>query len=152
MKKTFALFMIVGTACVILLIGLPMWFFGPYFHASKKSRLLSSLPLPDRSCLYLVQHWNSTPGEPYSVILYRLHTNGFAESCLIGFEEAYWWSGTLKRTNDDTVNVLRDDEVRYTYNFKTSGKTRGGGSISYDVQQVDYTHVSNQLWSIDHKL
>jgi len=151
-KRSLTFLLLIGIACVILFIALPMLFLGPYFHGSKKSRLLSSLSLPDRSCLYLVQHWNSTPAEPYSVILYRLHTNGFAESCLIGFEEAYWWSGSLKQTNHDTVNVVSDGEIRYTYNFKTSAKTRGGGSVSYAVQQGDYTHISNQLWSINHKL
>jgi hypothetical protein len=143
--------LLVAVACVVLLVAVPMLILGPYFHVSKKSRLLSSLSLPDQSCLYLVQHWNSTPTEPYSVILYRLHTNGFAESCLVGFQESYWWSGSLKLTNDDTI-LISDGAIRYSYNFKTYAKSRNGGSIFYETQQGDYTHISNQLWSLNHKL
>jgi hypothetical protein len=151
-KKTFALMMTFGSACVILAVLLPMLLLGPYFHTSKKPRLLSSLPLSDKSCLYLVQHWNQTPTEPYSVILYRLHPNGFAESLLIGFEEAYWWSGSLKQKDSNTVNVISDGALKCSYNIKTSARTWTDGSITYTVQQGDYIHISNQLWSIDHKL
>ena len=144
--------MIIGTGCVVLAVLLPMLFLGPSFHANKKSRLLSSLPLPDKSCLYLVQHWNQTPTEPYTVVLYRLHPNGFAEACLISFEEAYWWSGSLKQKDSNTVNVISDGALKCSYNIKTSARTWKDGSVTYNIEQGDFIHISNQLWSIDHKL
>src|SRR6478735_11049887 len=103
---------------LVLLVGVMFLYLGPTLHLGKKHQMLDSLMLHDGSKLILLQTANSTFFEPYTVLLYRAYVDGRVERCGVGYEEPYWWFGTLKLKQTNLVELHTWGEVVCTYNIE----------------------------------
>src|SRR5438445_13614657 len=93
------------SATAIVLLGVPLLYWGPSLHLNSGPRLLGDLHLPDGSRLLLVQRPYREFVEPYSVNLYRVYADGFAEATVVGFEDSYWWFGALAYRGGKSVDI-----------------------------------------------
>jgi hypothetical protein len=90
---------------LMLVLSAVIFHLGPSLHSSRTGRVVDSMQLSDGSRLILVQRPNDNLVEAYTVVLFRRYTNGQVEKCQIGFEESYWWMGSLKQKGGKLIDV-----------------------------------------------
>src|SRR5258706_15094317 len=103
---------------LVLVLSIAIFHLGPSLNLSRSGRLVDSMELSDGSRLILVQRPNHNLVEAYTVVLYRRYTNGQVEKCPVGFEESYWWRGSLKEKGGKLIDVRSLGASLCTYDLE----------------------------------
>src|SRR5437879_1671753 len=149
MIKWIHLIIVAPLLLAALALAAAAMYLGPDLHLRRTEQLLASTRLPDSSVLFLVQSPNKSRIEPYTVYLYRLYTNGTAQSCLIGFEESYWWLAGLRKIGDHKVRITYVGSVECIYDMDTGTRTWTDKSYPpLGSEQADHRSLSNKMFKL----